>query len=55
MDFPKSVLPDGAVNTVKDFFQENTSLNQVVFVCFSSPDYQIYQKIVPEILRGKLV
>jgi len=52
--FPKERATRIAVTTVKDFLQQNNSINQVVFVCFSLPDYQIYQKIVKEILTGKV-
>lgn len=50
--FPKERATRIAVTTVKDFLAQNNSVNQVVFVCFSLGDYQIYQKLVREILTG---
>ncbi len=39
-----------AVNTVKDFLEKNRSIEKVIFVCFSNPDYLTYQRIVKEII-----
>jgi O-acetyl-ADP-ribose deacetylase len=37
-----------AINTVREFLQENTKLNQVHFILFSDQDYNIYKKIIKE-------
>ena len=41
--YPKEQAAQIAVETVKDFLKEKSSLKKVVFVCFSMEDYQIYK------------
>ena len=35
-----------AVSTVQDFLKTKTSIEVVRFVCFSSNDYEVYQKLI---------
>ena len=41
--FPKHKAAAIAVRTVLDFLEKNTTLEQVIFVCFDDENYKIYQ------------
>ncbi len=47
--YPKDQACRIAVHTVRDFLQTNTSIEMVVFVCFSQPDLKRYER---ELNRG---
>jgi O-acetyl-ADP-ribose deacetylase (regulator of RNase III) len=38
-----------ALKTVKTFLEYNESIQKVIFVCFGSHDYQVYQRAVKEV------
>ena len=40
-----------ATKTVKEFLENNSSIENVIFVCFSQNDYTIYKKIVDEVFK----
>ncbi|MGF7058240.1 O-acetyl-ADP-ribose deacetylase [Brassicibacter mesophilus] len=40
--FPKELAAAIAVNTVKDFLKDNSSVEEVVFVCFNDDNYDLY-------------
>lgn len=46
--FPKPQAADIAVNTVKNFIETNKigDLKEVIFVCFDSENYQLYQRLL---------
>lgn len=46
--FPKPQAADIAVNTVKNFVKNNDigDLKEIIFVCFDSENYQLYQKLL---------
>lgn len=44
--FPKSQAADIAVRTVQEFMISWPEIHKVIFVCFSSEDFAIYQKIL---------
>lgn len=44
--FPFERAAEIAVKTVTDFLQEDESIEQVIFVCFSDNDFKIYNKII---------
>ena len=45
-DFPPDLAASIAVNTVRDFATMQTSLNEVIFCCFSEPDLRRYKLIL---------
>ena len=51
--FPLESATRIAVTQVKNFLEQETSIKQVVFVCFGRNSYDCYQRIVKEILTGK--
>ena len=44
--FPKDKAAAIAVTTVKDFLKENSSIKQVVFVCFDDENYALYNDLL---------
>ena len=44
--FPKDKAAAIAVATVKDFLKENSSIKQVVFVCFDDENYALYNDLL---------
>ena len=44
--FPKDKATAIAVTTVKEFLAENTTLKQVVFVCFDDENYALYKDFI---------
>lgn len=40
--FPKELAAEIAVNEVKTFLKDNSSIEEVMFVCFSDENYNIY-------------
>ncbi|OGX09085.1 MAG: O-acetyl-ADP-ribose deacetylase [Omnitrophica WOR_2 bacterium GWA2_47_8] len=44
--YPKDQAAAIAVGTVKDFLKGSSSLNKIIFVCFSDEDCQIYKKLL---------
>jgi O-acetyl-ADP-ribose deacetylase len=47
--FPKTPAAEIAIQTVQQFMQDdNTTLQQVVFVCFDEENFEIYQSLLME-------
>jgi O-acetyl-ADP-ribose deacetylase (regulator of RNase III) len=46
--FPIERATKIALHTTRDFLEENESIEEVVFVCFSDRDYRIYQQLFEE-------
>jgi O-acetyl-ADP-ribose deacetylase (regulator of RNase III) len=44
--FPKNMAAEIAIDTVKDFLQNNSEIKEVVFVCFDEENYQIYKNLL---------
>ncbi len=44
--YPKTQAAEIAVNTVIKFFEKNSSISKLYFVCFDEENYQIYQSIL---------
>jgi len=44
--FPKNKAAAIAVATVKDFLKENSSIKQVIFVCFDDENYALYEDLL---------
>jgi O-acetyl-ADP-ribose deacetylase (regulator of RNase III) len=44
--FPKQKAAAIAIATVKDFLQQDTTITQVVFVCFDDENYGIYKSLL---------
>ncbi|MDJ1468333.1 O-acetyl-ADP-ribose deacetylase [Cytophagaceae bacterium DM2B3-1] len=44
--YPKQQAAEIAIHAVQAFGEEESSLEQVLFVCFDNENYQIYQKIL---------
>jgi O-acetyl-ADP-ribose deacetylase (regulator of RNase III) len=44
--FPKDKAAAIAIKTVKDFLSENESIEEVVFVCFDTENYELYKKLL---------
>ena len=44
--FPKDKAAQIAISTVDDFLKTNTSVKEVVFVCFDDENYNLYQSIL---------
>lgn len=38
-----------ALNTAKSFLEKNESIQKIMFVCFGSHDYQVYQRAIKEV------
>ncbi|NES87289.1 MAG: O-acetyl-ADP-ribose deacetylase [Moorea sp. SIO2B7] len=51
--FPLESATRIAVTQVKQFLEQETSIKQVIFVCFSRTSYDCYQRIIKEIITGK--
>lgn len=50
--FPLERATRIAVSEVKNFLEEKTSLERVIFTCFSQEAYNCYQALIKEILMG---
>lgn len=46
--FPKDKAATIAVNTVKDFMQTAKSLKEVIFVCYDTENYQLYDNLLKQ-------
>ena len=46
--FPKEKAAEIAVNTVKKFFDTNTKIEEVFFVCFDDKNYGIYKALLED-------
>lgn len=44
--FPKELAARIAIKTVFDFIQENSDIEQVIFVCFDNENYKIYLQLL---------
>jgi O-acetyl-ADP-ribose deacetylase (regulator of RNase III) len=44
--FPKSKAAQIAVNTVDEFLQKNTDIQEVIFVCYDQENFALYQKLL---------
>lgn len=44
--FPKQKAAEIAVNTVKQFLKNNSSITKVIFVCFDDENYEIYKGLL---------
>lgn len=44
--FPIERAAKIAINTVKEFLMNDTTIEKVIFVCFSKSDYEVYKKIL---------
>jgi O-acetyl-ADP-ribose deacetylase (regulator of RNase III) len=44
--FPKKEAARIAVKTAQDFFKTPSTVEKIIFVCFSDEDYQIYQELL---------
>ncbi|WP_439558643.1 O-acetyl-ADP-ribose deacetylase [Dyadobacter sp.] len=44
--FPKQRAAEIAVQTVQDFLQQNTAVEQVLFVCYDEENFGIYKKLL---------
>ncbi len=42
--FPKKRAAKVAIGTVRDFLEENDSLEKIIFVCFDEENYRIYKQ-----------
>ncbi|HAC64448.1 MAG TPA: O-acetyl-ADP-ribose deacetylase [Cyanothece sp. UBA12306] len=48
--FPVELATPIAIRTVKEFLQKNSSIQQVIFVCFNDQLFEIYRQLLPQIL-----
>ncbi|GAB3820107.1 hypothetical protein GCM10028895_19540 [Pontibacter rugosus] len=46
--YPKDKAAKVAVSTVKSYLQQNTSIKQVLFVCFDEESLELYKGILNE-------
>ncbi|MCK6616572.1 MAG: O-acetyl-ADP-ribose deacetylase [Cyclobacteriaceae bacterium] len=46
--FPKELAAGIAINEVKSFIDKNNSIQQVIFCCFDSDNYELYRKLLNE-------
>jgi len=46
--FPKDAAAKIAIETTKDFLRMESSVERIIFVCFSDNDYSIYQSLINE-------
>lgn len=44
--YPKADAAEVAVHTVEEFLQENTTIEQILFVCFDEENLALYQKLL---------
>ncbi len=44
--YPKKEAAEIAVNTVREFLQQNDFINKVYFVCFDEENYQLYHSMM---------
>lgn len=44
--YPKKEAAELAVNTVREFLQQNDFINKVYFVCFDEENYQLYHSMM---------
>lgn len=44
--YPKKEAAEIAVNTVREFLQQNDFINKVYFVCFDEENYQLYKSLM---------
>lgn len=44
--FPKERAADIAVKTVKNYLDENESIEKVIFVCFNEENYELYSRLI---------
>ena len=44
--FPKELAAQIAIIKVVEFLEQDTSLEQVIFVCFDEENYRIYQHLI---------
>ncbi len=44
--FPKDLAAEIAIETVKNFLEENPKIEKVIFVCFDDENYEIYNDIL---------
>lgn len=44
--FPKQQAAEIAINTVRQFIAQPNTLQEVIFCCFSEPDYLVYQRLL---------
>ncbi len=44
--FPKELAADIAVKTVSDCLKQNSTIEKVIFCCFSDQDYDLYQSLL---------
>ena len=50
--FPKKQAAFIAVETVREYIQNISTLEKIFFVCFSEDDFQIYQSLLSKILKN---
>jgi O-acetyl-ADP-ribose deacetylase (regulator of RNase III) len=50
--FPITKASKIAFNAVKDYLERNVNLEKVIFILFSEEDFEIYRKVMREILRN---
>lgn len=50
--FPFIKASEIAISTALEFLSEDTTIEKVIFICFSEEDYQIFNKIFHKILNG---
>ena len=46
--FPFECACKIAIKTVKEFLENNTSIEKVIFVCFSESDFEVYERFLIE-------
>jgi len=46
--FPMQQAAEIAVNTVRQFITQPNTLQEVIFCCFSEPDYLVYQRLLKD-------
>ncbi len=51
--YPMELATPIAIQTVKDFLQGNTTIQQVIFVCFSLESYDCYKQFLVKMLPKK--
>lgn len=51
-EFPITKASKIAINAVKGYLERDTNLEKVVFVLFSEEDFEIYRKVMREILKN---
>lgn len=47
--YPKELAAPIAVNTVLSFLQEDSSIEQVIFVCFDDENYNLYTRLLEQL------